>query len=504
MISEVINQLIEYAKIHLGMNEEDSLYFKNMLLGELKVTKPSNEEVDLKKIAEMKVPDEFVEKIQEYLINELKYSEHDAELFATKLMGFVTPIPSVVTSNFVELEKENDRKALDYLYDLSIKNNYVAKTKIDRNLLWDSNFEDKNIEISINLSKPEKNNKDIAKLIAKTPNNEEKYPKCLLCYENLGFYGNEKHPARENIRLIPLKLNNENWYLQYSPYGYFNMHCIVLKETHSNMVIDKSTFISLCDFVDRFPSFFIGSNADLPIVGGSILNHEHFQGGEHLLPIMRQNPAKEYELSRFKDCKLYKLNWYNTCLMIESKNREEMINLASEILATWRDYTDKDNDIIAIDEQGKHNTITPSVRKVGDTYFMYLILRNNRCDATYPDGIFHAHPEYHMIKKEGIGIIEAMGLFILPARLVRQSGEIQDVLSKNYNDDEIVKNYEDLKQFLPMIHTLQKDYSKLMIKDKIKEYINNVCKGILENTAVFKNDYSGSLGLDKFIGGMHL
>lgn len=282
------------------------------------------------------------------------------------------------------------------------------------------------------------------------------------------------------------------------------MHCIVLKETHSNMIIDKSTFISLCDFVDRFPSFFIGSNADLPIVGGSILNHEHFQGGEHLLPIMRQNPAKEYKLSRFNNCKLYKLNWYNTCLMIESKNREEMINLASEILATWRDYSDKDNEIIAIDEQGKHNTITPSVRKVGDTYFMYLILRNNRCDALYPDGIFHAHPEYHMIKKEGIGIIEAMGLFILPARLVRQSGEIQDVLSKNYNDEEIVKTYEDLEQFLPMIHTLQKDYSKLMIKDKIKEYINNVCKGILENTAVFKNDYNGSLGLDKFIGGMHL
>lgn len=504
MITETINQLIAYAKIHLGMKEEDSLYFKNVLLGELKVAKPSEEEIDLKRISQMKVPDEFINQIEEYLINDLKYNEHDAELFATKIMGILTPIPSVVTRKFTELEKENDRKALDYLYDLSIKNNYVAKTKIDRNLLWDSDFEDKNIEISVNLSKPEKNNKDIAKLISKTTNVEEKYPKCLLCYENLGFYGNEKHPARENIRLIPLKLNEENWYLQYSPYGYFNMHCIVLKETHSNMVIDRSTFVSLCDFVDRFPSFFIGSNADLPIVGGSILNHEHFQGGEHLLPIMRQNPAKEYKLTRFNNCKLYKLNWYNTCLMIESSNREQMISLATEILSTWRNYSDTTNEIIAVDEQGKHNTITPSVRKVDGKYFMYLILRNNRCNKEYPDGIFHAHPEYHMIKKEGIGIIEAMGLFILPARLVRQSGEIQDVLLKNYNDEEIIKNYADLEQFLPMIHSLKKDYSKILIKEKIREYINNVCKGILENTAVFKNDYNGSLGLDKFIGGMHL
>ena len=199
MIAETINQLIAYARIHLGMSDEDSLYFKNILLGELKVGKPSEEEVDVKKVSQMKVPDEFIDQIQEYLVNELKYSEHDAELFATKLMGFISPLPSIVTHNFNELEKVNDRKALDYLYDLSIKNNYVAKTKIDRNLLWESNFEDKNIEISVNLSKPEKNNKDIAKLIAKTTSNEEKYPKCLLCYENLGFYGNEKHPARENI-----------------------------------------------------------------------------------------------------------------------------------------------------------------------------------------------------------------------------------------------------------------------------------------------------------------
>ncbi len=504
MISETINQLIVYAKLHLGMNEEDCLYFKNILLGELKVAKPSNEEVDVKKISEMKVPDEFVEEIQYYLVNELKYSEHDAELFATKLMGFLTPNPSIVTKKFEDLEKDSDKKALDYLYDLSIKNNYVAKTKIEKNLLWESNFDDKNIEVSVNLSKPEKNNKDIAKLIAKTNVNEEKYPKCLLCYENLGFYGNDKHPARENIRLIPLKLNNENWYLQYSPYGYFNMHCIVLKETHSNMIIDRNTFIALCDFVDRFPSFFIGSNADLPIVGGSILNHEHFQGGEHLLPLMKQSPSKEYKLSRFKDCKLYKLNWYNTCLMIESKNRKEMIDLATEILSTWRDYNDSDNEIVSYDEQGKHNTITPSVRKMGDTYFFYLILRNNRCNEKYPDGIFHAHPEYHMIKKEGIGIIEAMGLFILPARLVRQSGEIQDVLLKNYNNEEILKAYPDLDNFLPMIDALKRNYSKQLIKEKIKEYINNVCKGILENTGVFKNDFNGNLGLDKFIGGMHL
>lgn len=340
MIEKVINELVEYAKFHLDAKKEDEIYLKNFLLGELKIKSPSNDEVDLEKIKKMQVPDELLNEVKNYLVSSLNFSEHNANLFAAKLMGFLTPLPSQVIEKFNELETISDRRALDYLYDLSIKNNYVAKTQIDKNLVWNTSFEDKNFEISVNLSKPEKSNKDIAKLLAKVDKKEEKYPKCALCYENLGFYGDETRAPRENIRLIPLNLDNSRWYLQYSPYGYFNMHCIALKSTHSNMRIDKSTFISLLDFVDRFPSFFIGSNADLPIVGGSILNHEHFQGGEHILPVMRQKTLKEYKLTKYKNSKLYKLDWYNSCLLVESENRDEAINLSDEILKSWRKYDD--------------------------------------------------------------------------------------------------------------------------------------------------------------------
>ena len=504
MIEDTINDLIAYAMIHLGMNEFDSVYFKNILLGELGITKPSISPVDLHKIENLIVPDSLLDKVKEYLVNSKKMEEVNADLFLTKLMGFISPNPSKVVEEFNKFEKESPKKALDYLYDLSIKNYYIQKNKIDKNILWETDYADKNIEISINLSKPEKNNADIAKLIAHVDKEEDRYPKCVLCLENLGFYGNINQPARENIRLIPLKLGNEEWYLQYSPYGYFHMHCICFAKDHTNMFIDKMTFVRLCEFVDRFPCFFIGSNADLPIVGGSILNHNHFQGGEHLLPVMKAKPVKEFRLNKYPSTRLYKLDWYNTCLMIESKSKDELTSLASEILDGWRLYKDPVNEVYGIDLEGKHNTITPSIRKVNETYYLYLILRNNKCTPQYPDGIFHAHKQYHMIKKEGIGIIEAMGLFILPARLVHQSVEIKDVLNKSYDDGMIIKEYPDLEDFIPMIHELKRKYNKDTIDKDIREYINDVCKNILINTAVFKDTIVGKLGLDHFIGSLDL
>ncbi|MFA6755315.1 MAG: galactose-1-phosphate uridylyltransferase [Bacilli bacterium] len=504
MINDVVNELISYAKIHLGMKDFDSLYFKNVVLGELGLKFPSINPVDEDKIKNMKTPDYFVDEMESYLVNSRSFSVKEAELEAIKIMGLISPNPSVVVDKYNEIKKESTRRAVDYLYDLSIKNYYIAKTKIDKNIVWDTDWNSKNLEISINLSKPEKNNKDIAKLISKEANLEEKYPKCLLCLENLGFYGNDKQPARENIRVIPMNLAGDEWYLQYSPYGYYYMHCICFSKYHKNMTIERKTFQRLLDFVDQVPCFFIGSNADLPIVGGSILNHEHFQGGEHILPVMRCKPLKEYGMKKYHDSKLYKLDWYNSCILIESKNKEELINLSTEILDGWRKYTDLDNDIVCFDDKGRHNTITPSVRKVNDTYYMYLILRNNRCNDMYPDGIFHAHKEYHHIKKEGIGIIEAMGLFILPARLVRQSNEIKDVLEKNFNDNSILEKYPDLEDFLPMIHELSNDYNPSTVDKNIKEYINTTCKNILINTGVFKDDTKGNAGFDKFIGGLNL
>lgn len=508
MILDTVDNLIIYAKHHLNLTDElNQIYVKNLILAELKLTHPNevfneSREEEIKKLI---VPDTLIEELDKYLIEELGLSEKEAELKYTKIMGLLTESPKEVKERFFQLyDNFDDKVALNYLYDLSIRNFYFQKTKVDKNIVWSTNYPTKNIEVSINLSKPEKNNKDIAKLLSKSKTSEVKYPKCLLCLENLGFAGNANHPARENIRVIPLNLNGEEWYLQYSPYGYFYKHCIVFSKHHNNMVINEGTFRKLSDFVDKFPSFFIGSNADLPIVGGSILNHEHYQGGEHILPVMRAEKGKEYKLSNYSDVKLFKLDWYNTCLLLESENKEHLIEVATKILEAWRNYDDPENEILSHTGDTRHNTITPSIRKVDGKYSLYLILRNNRCNDEYPDGIFHAHPEHHNIKKEGIGIIEAMGLFILPARLIRQGNQIKDVLAAKLSNKEIVEKYKDLEDFLPMIEVLKRDYSPETIDKKINEFIENTCTDILRNTAVFKDTDIGINGLDKFIGGIKL
>jgi len=505
MINLLVNELFYYAKKNFGLDYElDFLYVKNLVLGELNLDYFEEVEVDCEKIDDMSNPDYFSEELTKYFKEELKIDDDNLiDCKVTKIFGLLTPPPSSVLTRFSEIyQEEGDQQALKYLYYLSIKNDYIKKSKIDRNIIWMSEFPSNNLEISINLSKPEKNNKDIAKLLTK-PANSLKYPSCLLCKENLGYFGRNGHPARTNIRYIPLNLSDEKWYLQYSPYGYFNMHSIVFKSTHTNMVINKSTFNNLLTFVDKFPYFFIGSNADLPIVGGSILNHEHYQGGEHLLPVMKAKNKKEFALGDNHSSKLYQLDWYNTCLMIEGKNKDDVIDVATKILDSWRQYDDLKNSIVSKDGNELHNTITPSCRKDGENYKLYLILRNNRTSEEYPDGIFHAHKEYHHIKQEGIGIIEAMGLFILPARLVRQTEQIKDCLARKLNPKEIVETYPDMTgNFLEMIKKLSKGYKKETINDEIRHYIDDVCKNILINTSVFKDDIKGRVGLDRFIGGI--
>ncbi len=500
-INLIVNELVRYAKVSFDIADTDLIYFRNIILGELNLSSFKELEIDTRKIDSFKNPDYFTENLNDFLKETTELSDNEIDRKITKIYGFLSPRPSSVIAKFDSIYKsESDKEALNYLYNLSIKNDYVKKSKIDKNLLWSSTYPDKNIEVSINLSKPEKNNKDIAKLLVKPKTGDVKYPLCLLCKENLGYYGRDDHPARENIRTIPLKLDGENRYLQYSPYGYFNMHCIVFKDTHSNMVINESTFKKLLTFVDNFPYFFIGSNADLPIVGGSILNHEHYQGGEHRLPIMHAKPKKEYPLANH-DSKLYLLDWYNSTLLIQGENKIDVVDIATKILTKWRNYDDLDNDILSFSDEAAHSTVTPCVKKDGNVYSLYLILRNNRCNAEYPDGIFHAHPEYHHIKHEGIGIIEAMGLFILPARLVRQTNQIKDCLKNNLSDSEIISKYPDFdKLFLNMIHKLALNYNEETIDSSIREYINNVCRNILKDTAVFKDNEKGNKGIDKFIG----
>lgn len=501
----LINELIEYAKFHLFLKEEDEVYIRNLILHELDVDSFKKESVDVERIKKLNRADYFVNELNNYFLSKgIEEKEIDRKI--THIFGLLTPLPSEVNYLFKKIYKEKgDKEALDFLFNLSIENDYVKKSKIDTNPVWESSFPSRNIEISINLSKPEKKNSDIAKLLIKKPVGEIKYPSCQLCYDNLGYYGRDDHPARSNLRFIPLKLDNEDWNLQYSPYGYFYKHSICFKSEHSNMVINKKTFIKLLEFVDIFPDFFIGSNADLPIVGGSILNHEHYQGGKHLLPIMNQKEKKEIKLTKFKDVSLSLLDWYNTTFILKGKNKEELVKLADHILTSWRTYSDLSVDILAKEDDKLHNTVTPSVKKINDTYYIYMILRNNRQNEEYPDGIFHAHKEYHHIKQEGIGIIEAMGLFILPARLIRQENEIKDSLKLSLTDEEIKEKYPDMiGNFLDMIHELKKNYKEERIDQDIKEYIENVCKNILINTAVFKEDTKGEEALNKFIESLEL
>lgn len=487
-IEKKIKELVEYAKIHLYLCEEDEIYFTNLLLKYFGLEKPYEGEVDIDHLASLPYPDEILEPIKEYLMKEKGLEEGEAERECVYLIGLLSPRPSEVDMVFSSLHENKPESATSYLYDLSIKNNYIAKSKVDKNIIWDAYYEDGSpLEISINLSKPEKNNKDIAKLVKAKASTG--YPKCVLCEQNIGFAGHEKHPARENLRFIPLTLDGERWFMQYSPYVYYDRHCIVFHKDHIPMAVNRHILNCLCDFVDAFPHFFIGSNSDLPIVGGSILNHEHFQGGAHLLPLLKAKSKKVY--FKKEGLTLSKVDFYDTCLKIEGKKRNEILDLGEKIINKWKTYDDLENEIIHESDGERHSTTTAIIRKENDVYQLFLILRNNRCNEAHPDGIFHAHKEYHHIKHEGIGLIEAAGLFILPPRLVRQCKEVEEAL--NMGKEEYLEKYPDLIDFERMITLMKKN------NWTSREYINDVCKNILKNVAVFKDDSKGNKGLDRFI-----
>ena len=492
----IIEELIQYGRVHLSLNELDAVYVRNLLLHRLNEASPYEGECDFAFIDELKVPDMLLDELRETLSSK---GVENIELLLVEIMGMLTPMPSTVAERVLALEKEEPGKGLDYLFDLEIKNNYIQKTAIDRNIYFKKEYEDNFLEITINLSKPEKKNSDIAKLLTKT--NNVKYPKCLLCIENLGYEGRSDHPARENIRIVPLKLKQEDWFLQYSPYAYFDHHAIIINNEHHNMSINDDTFIKLLEFVDVFPTFFVGSNADLPIVGGSILDHEHYQGGLHLLPVFYSKDRKVFVNT--PTLKISSVNWYNTVIRLEGTDINEISDYCKKIFHLWKDYDDPSVDIYSHTGATRHSTITPIARKIGDKYSINLILRNNRCDERYPDGIFHAHPEHHHIKQEGIGLIEAMGLFILPPRLKRQMGYVEEILTSNATIEEYLEKYEDLSIHKDMIEQLVKENGQNLSSEVahtlVNDYLAETCRDILCNTAVFKNDEKGLLALDKFM-----
>ena len=489
MIEKSIKKLIIYANRHLFLSDNDLIYAQNMLLGYFGCAAPYEGEIDVKAIEEMEVPDEIAAELTDDLIAQ-GLTAGEAERKVVFALGALSPRPSAVEDAFDELYQADPKEATEYLYGISVANWYVRKTQIDKNIVFDAKFDQgSDLEVSINLSKPEKKNSDIAKLlVAKSTS----YPLCLLCPENLGFYGHDRHPARGNLRYVEMELEGRTWYLQFSPYGYFDRHCILFQKEHEQMVVDHRIYATLLAFVERFPHYFMGSNADLPIVGGSILNHEHFQGGAHILPVMRAKEKAPFKVSNPK-VQGAVLDFYDTTLVLKSLDKEELLSVADKILACWRGYDDEENEILHGDASTCHNTITAIARKVGDEFRLYMILRNNRCDSRYPDGIFHVHPERSHIKSEGIGLIEASGLFILPARLKRQGAEVEDVIANGLSHEEALAKYPDIEPFFPMIEEMKT--KKLSLHD----YLGSVCQNILHDVAVFKDNERGRAGLAKFL-----
>ena len=508
MIEKTVEKLIYYSKKHLFLDELDAIYVRNVLFGKLHIAYPyTKNDIDFNEIDNLTVPDILINELKNDILENNIVDSSEIDRFITNIMGDLTPLPSMVKDKFYSFKNPQD--GFDYLYDLQIKNNYIQKTAVDKNLLWKADFGDNYLEISINLSKPEKKNSDIAKLVASSSAPSNKYPSCLLCKENLGFVGTSSHPARGNIRIIPLNLDGARWYLQYSPYVYYYQHCIVFDETHQKMTMGLTKFRRLFSFVEQFPCFFIGSNSELPIVGGSILNHEHFQGGKHLLPLMFAKDKFVIDTPKYPNCKLSYLNFYNSTFKIESEDKEEAINLLNEIYTSWRVYDDKEVDIISHEGDTQHSTVTPIVRKEGNKYIAFAILRNNRTTEKYPDGIFHAHKEYHNIKSEGIGLIEAAGLYILPARLKRQSESIAKILSdKTIDVDEFINNNSDFEIHRNFIIRLITQFGRDLSFEKASEIvhlaINETCVNILKNTATFKDDEKGQKHLQKFIAQLNL
>ena len=416
------------------------------------------------------------------------------DLFDTKIMNCIMPRPHTVNEKFKQKYMVSPKVATDYYYKLSIASNYIRKSRTDKNIIWKKYVKYGNIEISINLSKPEKDPKEIAK--AKLIKSSG-YPKCLLCKENVGFSGDLNRAARQTHRIIPIELATGNYYLQYSPYVYYNEHCIVFNEEHNPMVINENTFKNLFSFLDIFPHYMIGSNADLPIVGGSILSHDHYQGGNYEFPIQGAEVLKTLISDKYPSTLIEVVKWPLSTVRLTSENKEELVALSVKMLDCWRHYNAPVLDIISHTGDIPHNTITPIARRKGDKYQIDLVLRNNRTSTKYPDGIFHPHQESHHIKKENIGLIEVMGLAILPARLKGELKLLSDCLLKKAKIEEypeLDKHHSWYQQLLA-----QHEFTETNIDEILKEAVAIKFVNVLEDAGVFKMDDYGIDALTSFV-----
>ena len=498
MLNENIKKLVEYG-IETGLTPEcERIYTTNLLLEMFH--EDSYEDVETEEIP---VDDdgEGLEKVLSELLAEavkrgiIEDSIGYRDLFDTKLMNCLLPRPAQVQKEFWEYYGHSPEEATAYYYKFSRDSDYIRRYRVKKDMKWKVDSPYGEIDITINLSKPEKDPKAIA--AAKNAKNNS-YPKCQLCMENEGYAGRLDHPARENHRIIPITINGGEWGFQYSPYVYYNEHCIVFNGQHIPMKIDRAAFTKLFDFVKQFPHYFLGSNADLPIVGGSILSHDHFQGGNYTFAMAKAPIEKEVTIPGYEDVECGIVKWPLSVLRIRHKDEKRLIELADHVLGAWRGYTDEAAFIYAETDGEPHNTITPIARKVGDVYELDLTLRNNITTEEHPLGVYHPHAQYHNIKKENIGLIEVMGLAVLPARLKEELEILADYLveGKDIRSNEKIEKHADwVAGFLPKYSEISREN----VMDILKEEVGQTFVHVLEDAGVYKCNEEGRKAFLRFI-----
>ncbi|MDE7231976.1 MAG: UDP-glucose--hexose-1-phosphate uridylyltransferase, partial [Lachnospiraceae bacterium] len=420
------------------------------------------------------------------------------DLFDTKIMSQLVPRPSEVIRTFQEKYEKDPKEATDYFYKLSQDTDYIRRYRIKKDQKWISPTKYGDLDITINLSKPEKDPKAIA---AAKNAKQSGYPKCLLCRENEGYAGRVNHPARQNHRIIPVTINGSDWGFQYSPYVYYNEHCIVFNSKHVPMKIEHDTFCKLFDFVKQFPHYFVGSNADLPIVGGSILSHDHFQGGHYEFAMAKAPVERQFKVTGFEDVEAGVVNWPMSVVRISHEDPDRLVALADVILEKWRGYTDEEVFIYAETDGEPHNTITPIARKRGDKFELDLVLRNNITTEEHPLGVYHPHAKLHHIKKENIGLIEVMGLAVRPARLKEEMEHLAEAILAGDDirkDEELAKHADWVEEFLPRYQEVNKDN----ITEILHKEIGNVFMEVLEDAGVYKRDEKGQAAFDRFLSSL--
>lgn len=493
-INDLITELVNYGKDKGLVDTQDVIYTTNRLLELFQLTSYTPADIDGHREIHLILND-----MSDYAVSKgfIEDTITNRDLFDTKIMGLLTPPPSVVRSEFSKHYTVSPKDATEFYYNFSRATNYIRDDRIAKDEKWTSSTEFGHMDITINLSKPEKDPRDIAKAAKGINTEKSDYPACLLCHENEGYAGHFSHPARQNHRIIPITLAGEAYYLQYSPYVYYNEHCIIFNEKHIPMKIDKACFAKLLDFVRQFPHYTAGSNADLPIVGGSILTHDHFQGGGYEFAMVRAPFEKELKLKDHPDVHAGIIKWPLSTIRLQASDMNELVKAAAEILKLWRGYTDNDAFIIAETDGVPHNTITPIARRRGELFEIDLVLRNNITTDEFPLGVYHPHAKYHHIKRENIGLIEVMGLAVLPARLKKEMAALEAAIlsGKDLNaDEQTAPHAKWAEEWLPKYDNLTADNIHKIVQDEIADVFSHV----LEDAGVYKRTDEGRAAFKRF------